>query len=89
MPFDVPVCPPALQVSPAQAEQTLQALRQALPATGFTEASPAPICGLVAVKLSNGNYAYVDKSGRYFILGLLVDTATGATFDGKLELRDK
>lgn len=55
----------------------LAAMRGKLPRTVIKAAKPSVVCGLIELQLENGNVAFTDKSGRYFIMGLMMDTATG------------
>lgn len=55
----------------------LATVRGKLPRTHIRSARPSPMCGLVELQLENGNVAFTDKSARYFIMGLMLDTATG------------
>ena len=86
MPVDLPPCPPAYVVTQQSAQTTLRDMKQRLPNTIATSAAPSPVCGLTEVQLENGNTLYVDKTGRYLILGLMVDMQTGRTINGSLEL---
>lgn len=52
--------------------------RLAFPATEFTAAYRSPAPGWYQLEMDNGAYAFVDKSARYLILGLMFDGATGA-----------
>lgn len=53
----------------------LARLKQKYPATTFTSVAPAPVKGLYEVVMGR-KIAYTDSSGRYFMLGSLVDMTT-------------
>lgn len=76
-PPDAEVCQAPIRVSESVAAEVLATLRGKLPRTAILSAKAAPICGLIELQLENGNVAYTDKSGRYLIMGLMVDTITG------------
>ncbi len=78
-------CPAS--VSQAAADAALHALSKTLPQTKFIKAWPACAPGLIAVKLANGTVAYTEASGRFLLLGLVMDTATGKALDGQLDGR--
>lgn len=92
MPIDMPpappawVCPASAVVSAADAAKVLRDMRGKLPGTVFVEASPAPLCGMVTLTTDSGNTLFTDKSGRYFVVGLMLDTATGRTLDETKQL---
>lgn len=73
------------RVSSAEAQHALESLSIALPKTKFDSAWPAALPGLIAIRLSDGSVGYTDKSGRYLILGLVLDTATGGALDQQLD----
>lgn len=77
--------PAPARVTPEQAQQALVTLQSTIQATRFVAAWPAELPGFVAVELESGEVGYTDKSGRYFILGLVFDTATGQALDKQLE----
>lgn len=93
MPVAAP--PPAAVVMPApqsggqltqqQADDVLKKLKVSLASTKFVKAWPAAVPGMVALQLENGTVAYADKSARYFILGVVFDTATGAGLDRQMD----
>jgi len=92
MPVDIPPAVQVQQCAPAtatvtqeQAQAALESLRASLKSTRFVAAWPAALPGLIAVKLESGEVGYTDKSGRYFIFGLVLDTATGSALDKQLE----
>lgn len=62
----------------AELAAVLGKARLAFPATGFTAAYRSPASGWYQLEMENGTYAFVDKSARYLILGLMFDGATGA-----------
>lgn len=72
-------------LKPEDAQRLLAAARASFPQTTFTEAWPACLPGFVALKLGNGSVAYMDKSARYLLLGLVFDTQTGKALDRQLE----
>ncbi len=75
------------RVSQAVADKALASLSQTLPKTGFRKAWPAGLPGLVAVELSDGRTAYTDRTGRYLVIGLIFDTATGVALDRQMDGR--
>lgn len=93
MPVDVPVAVPVLSapaatsaaISQAQADAALANLRASLKGTRFVAAWPSAFPGLIAVRLDSGEVGYTDKTGRYFVFGLVIDTATGSALDKQLE----
>ena len=91
MPIDIPpavqvqCAPAAASVTAAEAQAALEALRASLKSTRFVSAWPAALPGMVAVKLESGEVGYTDKSGRYFLFGLVLDTATGNALDKQLD----
>jgi len=42
---------------------------------------------MVALRLGNGTVAYTDKSARYLLLGLVLDSVTGQALDRQLDGR--
>jgi hypothetical protein len=62
---------------PVQAEVVLQQVASALPATRFRGAKLLEGPCLVELTLANGSVAYADRSGRYFLIGALLDLKTG------------
>lgn len=56
-------------------ERLLERLRKAYPATQFTTAQRSVVPGLYEVVMGQ-NIAYVDESGRYFMIGRLFDMQT-------------
>lgn len=72
-------------VSAKEAERALVQLQGNLKSTRFLKSWPSEFPGLIAVEMDNGRVGYTDKTGRYFILGLVLDTATGAALDRQLE----
>jgi hypothetical protein len=92
VPVDIPPAVQVQQCAPAtatvtqeQAQAALAALRASLKSTRFVAAWPAALPGMVAVKLESGEVGYTDKTGRYFVFGLVLDTATGNALDKQLE----
>ncbi|MNR71647.1 hypothetical protein D3C71_22780 [compost metagenome] len=81
----MPAPTPAGRVTQAEADRVLAALQQQLRATKFVKAWPSDVPGLVALRLDSGQVAYSDKSARYFFLGVVLDTATGAALDGQMD----
>lgn len=91
MPADLPPqpaieCPAAVHVDAAGADAVLRMMQDRLPGTKFVSAAPAPLCGLIALSTESGNTVFTDKAGRYFVIGLMLDTATGRTLDGTKQL---
>lgn len=82
---EVRLVPAQSEVSAEQAQVALARLQGVLPSTRFVAAWPAQLPGFVAVKLESGEVGYTDKGGRYFIFGLVIDTATGQALDKQLE----
>jgi hypothetical protein len=90
--------PPVAVVMPAaeasgrltqlEADQVLERLQSTLRATRFLKAWPAAVPGLVALELENGQVAYADKSARYFLMGVVFDTATGKGLDRQMDPTD-
>ncbi len=85
-----PPTPPAIhapaparscQLSDAEAQQAFDRLRRRLPSTGFIEARPSEVCGLVWLRMARGTIAYTDRSGRYLLLALALDTNKGSPAD--------
>jgi hypothetical protein len=79
-------CPAEVRMDKAGSQEVLAAMRQKLPGTKFVSAAPAPICGMVMLTTDTGNTVFTDKAGRYFVIGLMLDTATGRTLDGTKQL---
>lgn len=67
--------------------QLLERLKKAYPATQFSSASRSSVPGLYEVVMGQ-NIAYVDESGRYFLIGRLFDmqTRTDVTAETKERL---
>lgn len=83
----VPTTPPAI-IRPAtqsQASAALKALKRRQVGTPFQGARPSEVPGLVTILLPDGKVAYSDISGRYYIVGVVFDLATGKALDGALE----
>ena len=76
---------PGGQVQQQDADLALALIRATLPKTKFIRAWPSVVPGLIGLKLENGQIAYTDKSARYFILGVVLDTATGQGLDGQMD----
>lgn len=76
-----PLTPECRYLSNTEAQAAFRRLKQALPSTSFEGAEPSEVCGLVKVKLSRGNTVYTDASGRFFILGTVLDTHRGGPAD--------
>lgn len=72
-------------LSPKEVDSALTQIRQALPNTKIVRAWAAQLPGLVAVELEDGKVAYTDRKGRYLILGVVLDTATGGALDRQLD----
>lgn len=82
-----PTTPPAI-VRPAtqsQASAALAALRKRQVGTPFQGARSSEVPGLVTILLPEGKVAYSDISGRYYIVGVVFDLATGKALDGALD----
>jgi hypothetical protein len=74
-------------VTQAEADQVLLAISATLKKTRFLKAWPSAVPGLIALQMEDGKVAYCDKSARYFILGVVLDTATGAGLDHQLDAK--
>jgi hypothetical protein len=86
--FDqAPVPPPAIvrPVTQQQADGALDGLRKRQVGTPFKGARPASMPGLVTILLPDGKVAYSDITGRYYIVGVVFDLATGKALDGALD----
>lgn len=55
----------------------LERVEAALPRTEFAGARLLKGPCLVELRLANGNVAYADRSGRYFLIGAMLDLHTG------------
>lgn len=71
----------------AQAAKVLTRARVAFPNTSFTDAWPSCLPGMTALRLADGTVAYMDKSARYLILGIVFDSTTGRALDRQLDGR--
>jgi len=58
-----------------ESDALLARLKQKYPATTFTSVAPAPVKGLYEVVMGR-KIAYTDSSGRFFMVGSLVDMTT-------------
>ena len=56
-----------------------------LASTPFKGARLSEVCGLIRLEMDGGKTAYTDKTGKYFILGLVLDLDTGSPADGAAE----
>lgn len=81
-----PVSPECRYLNNAEAQAAFKRLKAALPGTSFEGAAPSEVCGLVKVKLSRGNTVYTDSSGRFFIIGMALDTTKGEPADRSAKL---
>lgn len=81
-------CQAQQQVSQQQADSLLLSMQEKLPGTAFVSASPSALCGLVVLHTDKGNDIFTDKYGRYFVVGLMIDSATGATLNGEYKLKE-
>ena len=88
-PHEVRIEAPALRssntVSQQDADKALMTLQASLKKTKFISAWPSAVPGLVALRLDSGQVAYTDKSGRYFVVGLVFDSVTGQALDRQLD----
>lgn len=75
------------ELTKADAQAVLAGARSAFPRTEFVAAWPSCINNLVALRMGNGQVAYTDKSARYLVLGLILDSATGQALDRQLDGR--
>lgn len=71
--------------SQPQANSALAALRKLQVGTPFKGARPSEVPGIVTILLPDGKVAYSDISGRYYIVGVVFDLATGKALDGALD----
>lgn len=86
--LDLPPAPPPAIVRPAtqaQADAALAQLRKRQVGTPFVGARPAEMPGLITILLPDGKVAYSDISGRYYIVGVVLDLAQGKALDGVLD----
>lgn len=87
-PPPAPPEPPA-QVARAPAAdspvEVLAAVRRRYPGTGIEAAATSQVPGLYRLTLSGGRVAYTDKTGRYLLLGLILDADTGSALDNQLD----
>ena len=90
---EVALQPPVFSASPAikvcatsehDVEKAFEKIKLRLAGTRFAAAHTSQICGLVRLELEGGKVAYTDLSGRYFILGLALDTQTGSPADASV-----
>lgn len=86
-PITAPAPVAAGVVSQAEADRVLAAVSGTLRKTRFTKAWPAAVPGLIALQMEDGKVAYADKSARYFFLGVVLDTTTGAALDHQLDAK--
>ena len=85
---ELPLAPPAIAspfacASDGQAQQAFQRLKSRLAGTRFVGARPSQVCGLVQVEMEGGKKVYTDLMGRFFIVGLVLDTSTGSPADAQ------
>lgn len=69
-----------------QVQAAFQRIKLRLASTRFKSARPSQICGLVQLEMEGGKLAYTDLNGRYFILGLALDTQTGSPADAQAQV---
>lgn len=62
----------------------LARLRALLPNTPIVRVTRTEVPGLWRVELGEGKVAYTDGSGRYLVLGLVIDLHTGRALDDAL-----
>lgn len=55
-----------------QEARLLETLKKSYPATQFTSVQRSPVAGIYEVVMGQ-NIAYVDESGRYFLIGRMLD----------------
>lgn len=79
------IAPSSVVATAQEVEIALLNIRKALPKTTFVNAWPAALPGFIAVQLSDGSVAYTDKTGRYLILGLIIDSHKGEILDKQLD----
>jgi hypothetical protein len=70
-----------VQTSP----ELLTRLRALLPNTTIERVSKTDVPGLWRVEMGEGKVAYIDATGRYLVLGLVIDLHTGRSLDDALE----
>ena len=69
----------------AEQAETLRKLQGKMPSTAFKSIESTPIKGLFAVKTAGNKVFYTDKEAKYFIAGIIFDTATGKSLNNVLE----
>jgi hypothetical protein len=72
-------------VSAQEAQAALVRLSARLSATRFVSAKPSQVPGLVVVRTAEGQVGYTDRSGRYFLVGVIFDTYTGQALDRQMD----
>ena len=93
--MDLPVSPPVASIAtsalgcgwtPEQIHVAFGVIKSRLASTSFKSAKASEVCGLLRLEMADGKIAYTDKTGRYFILGLLLDTKTGSPADASIQV---
>lgn len=81
----LPARAPAGRVTQAEADAVMKAVQGTLRGTRFIKAWPSSVPGLIALQMDSGQVAYTDKSARYFFIGVVLDTTSGAALDGQMD----
>lgn len=63
----------------------LAKVKESLPSTTFVSIAKSDMPEWYKVKTDTGNTFYVDKSGTYLVLGLVMNLNTGKLLDNQLE----
>lgn len=65
--------------------KVLKKVKESLPSTTFVSIEMSGIPDWYKVKTESGNTFYVDKSGTYLVLGLVLNLNSGKLLDNQLE----
>ncbi len=74
------------ELTASQVHSAFGTLKSRLAGTSFISAKASQVCGFIRVDMADGKVAYADRTGRYFILGMVLDTQTGGPADGSKQL---
>ena len=69
-----------------QVQAAFLKIKLRLASTRFKSARASQICGLIQLEMDGGKTAYADLNGRFFILGLALDTQTGSPADAQTKV---